>query len=248
MPSSRKIVIPTSHTTLTSWFFSSESVVGLTSPDSYQLLRMPTMGDPVSVEGIPDVASMPHQENAVMVAYTGIPLEVATVRETSGFTLGRANSEVMNDLSGNNPIGLSDDPSDNIEILDSAGVRSERAMARTRAPSSNARLINLTISTDELMPMFSSPTTVYTTVVPNATTSVTVIPTASHSGARIVVNGIEVMSGMSREINVSKGLITTVKIMVIAQDGMQMPYTIEVNRRPFVIRVHTRVLLEGLER
>ena len=57
----------------------------------------------------------------------------------------------------------------------------------TRAANSNADLSNLTLSDGTLNPAFDSNTTSYTASVPNATSSMTVTPTAADANATIQV-------------------------------------------------------------
>ena len=223
----------------------SEPVIGLDAPSSYQLLRMSRNDDVEIVEAVPTVERIPEQMNAVSVSFTGVRLEVNIVKETSGFTLGRANSNSMDDLAGNNPVGMSDGDG-GVEPLDSAGVQSAKAMAMTSDPSSNARLIELMLSEGVLMPVFSSATAAYTAEISNATTRIAVSLRVAHSGALVTVSGIEITNEMpSRIIEIGDEITTTVRITVIAQDGTSMPYTVEITRSPSVIRIRTKVFLEG---
>ena len=242
---------------------SSEPVVGLDAPSSYLLLRIPkdresqtiqstpvvvqiVVGtEPVFVADLPTVTPVPNQENMIQIEYTNVRMEVTMVKEMEGFTLGRMNAGVMDDMSGNNPVGMLE-ALDSSEPLDSKGVHSGRATAETSVPSANARLIDLLLSDGELSPTFSSATTIYETVIPNATTSITVTPTVDHIGARIIVNGTEVSSGMPSEpIVIDKGVSTNIEVIVIAQDGTSQPYTVKVTRSSAAIRIRVKVFLEG---
>jgi len=82
-----------------------------------------------------------------------------------------------------------------------------------------------------LTPAFSSATTNYTRAVGNATTQITVTPTAADATATITVNGIGVTSGeASANIALSVG-DNTIATMVTAQDeSTQKTYTILVTR------------------
>jgi gliding motility-associated-like protein len=97
--------------------------------------------------------------------------------------------------------------------------------------SNNATLANLTISAGTLMPAFATGTTSYTASVSNATTSVTVTPVTTDTGARVKVNGTSVASGTasgSIALVVGDNTITT---EVTAGDGVTIGiYTLTVNR------------------
>src|SRR5258708_17017841 len=99
----------------------------------------------------------------------------------------------------------------------------------TRAPSTNANLASLSISSGTLSPAFATGTTSYTTTV--GTTSITVTPTTSDAAAKVKVNGTSVSSGTASAnlpLVVGSNTITTV---VTAQDGTTTDtYTITVTR------------------
>jgi len=122
-------------------------------------------------------------------------------------------------------------------------------IAVNRAASSDASLSGLEVSASELEPAFSSTTLTYTVMVDNATTMTTVTPAARHPRATITVDGEAVESGnASSAIQLAEGAVTTITIIVTAQDGTkEETYTIAVNRagRPAGIRVRVKVFLEG---
>jgi len=101
----------------------------------------------------------------------------------------------------------------------------------TRAPSANAALANITISSGALSPAFATGTTSYTASVSNATTSVKVTPTTADATATVTVNGIAVTSGTasgSIALVVGPNTITT---KVTAQDGTTTDtYTVTITR------------------
>ena len=99
-------------------------------------------------------------------------------------------------------------------------------------PSNNASLSNLALSSGTLVPVFASGTLSYTALVSNATTSLTVTPTAAQANATITVNTITVASGnASGSIALSVGP-NTVTTVVTAQDGVTMQtYTVIVTRQ-----------------
>ncbi len=101
----------------------------------------------------------------------------------------------------------------------------------TRALSSNANLIGLTLSSGPLTPAFTATTTSYTASVANAVTSLTVTPKSADALATIIVNGIAVSSGTASgaiPLNLGNTVITT---LVTAQNGTTTKtYTITVTR------------------
>ncbi len=101
----------------------------------------------------------------------------------------------------------------------------------TVAPSTDATLSNLTISSGTLTPAFASGTTSYTDSVANSVNSVTVTPTVNQANATVKVNGTTVSSGSasgSISLSVGSNTITTV---VTAQNGTTTDtYTITVTR------------------
>lgn len=97
--------------------------------------------------------------------------------------------------------------------------------------STDATLSGLALSAGTLSPGFSSNTTSYTASVSNATTSITVRPTATDSGSTITVNGTAVASGSSSApINLAVGS-NSVSVVVTAADGQTTKsYSISVTR------------------
>ena len=100
----------------------------------------------------------------------------------------------------------------------------------TRAPSSNADLNNLVLSTGALTPAFDTGTTIYTQSVSGTITSLTVTPTVADTTATVTVNGTPVASGSaSGTIKLTVGL-NTITTVVTAQDGTTTKtYTVTVH-------------------
>jgi gliding motility-associated-like protein len=100
----------------------------------------------------------------------------------------------------------------------------------TRAPSNNAVLTNLSISSGPLNPSFDPGTSSYTTPdVANAVSTLTVMVVTSDSTATVKVNGIAVVSG-SATVPLAVGA-NTIKTVVTAQDGSTTNmFTIAINR------------------
>ena len=104
----------------------------------------------------------------------------------------------------------------------------------TCVASTNASLAGLATSAGTLAPVFDPATNAYTLTVPNATSSLTVTPSAAESHATIKVNTVAVASGTaSGGIALTVGSSNTVTTVVTAQDGTTTKtYTITVNRLP----------------
>ncbi|MGE3308749.1 MAG: cadherin-like beta sandwich domain-containing protein [Limisphaerales bacterium] len=97
--------------------------------------------------------------------------------------------------------------------------------------SNNAELTALALGAGTISPAFAGAVTAYAASVPNATSSVTVAPTAAQANATIKVNGVTVNSGTpSSAINLAVGS-NSVTIAVTAQDGSTVKnYVVTVTR------------------
>jgi trimeric autotransporter adhesin len=101
----------------------------------------------------------------------------------------------------------------------------------TRAPSSNANLSGLALSSGNLTPAFASGVTTYTASVVYSVTGLTVTPTASDAAAVVRVNGTPVTSGSpSAAISLAAGE-NVITVLVTAPDGATtQTYTVTVTR------------------
>jgi|GEM_PF-1451387 len=101
----------------------------------------------------------------------------------------------------------------------------------TRAPSANANLSKLALSTGTLSPAFASGALNYQVSVGGGITSVKIIPVTSDVHATVKVNGTTVASGAaSGDIPLMMGA-NTIQVGVTAQDGVtEKTYTITVKR------------------
>jgi hypothetical protein len=70
----------------------------------------------------------------------------------------------------------------------------------------------------------------YTVLVPADTISVTLTPTANDGNAAITVNGVGVQSGEASGNITLVGEMTTIPVVVTAEDGTELEYTIVVRR------------------
>lgn len=113
----------------------------------------------------------------------------------------------------------------------SSGLIEQTTVFSFPAPSANANLDNLVLSTGTLTPAFDAGTTSYAASVPFGNSSLTVTPTAAHPAATITVNGNPVASGSpsgSIALSVGANVITT---LVTAQNGVTTKtYTVTVTR------------------
>lgn len=111
------------------------------------------------------------------------------------------------------------------------GTTTTYTVTVTRAPSTNADLSGLSLSSGTLSPAFATGTTAYTASVPNGATTLTLTPTAGDPTATITVNGVTVASGAasaSVALAVGNNVIATV---VTAEDGTtQTSYALTVTR------------------
>ncbi|WP_191906990.1 T9SS type A sorting domain-containing protein [Adhaeribacter soli] len=97
------------------------------------------------------------------------------------------------------------------------------------APSSNANLANLTLSSGTLNPVFAANTTSYTASVNSSTTSVVLTATIADPAATLKINNTAATSGSGRSITLASGsnLIT---VEVTAQNGSIKTYTVNVTQ------------------
>ncbi|BBI34914.1 S-layer homology domain-containing protein [Cohnella abietis] len=104
---------------------------------------------------------------------------------------------------------------------------------RAPAPSSNADLSDLILSSGVLSPEFASGTIAYTSSVANAVQSIAITANVSDSNAKMTVNGNAVISGQPYGdigLNVGSNLIT---IVVTAQDNTTKTYLVTVDRASY---------------
>ncbi|MGO0059513.1 Ig-like domain-containing protein [Brevibacillus fluminis] len=101
---------------------------------------------------------------------------------------------------------------------------------RAQAPSSNANLNRLTLSSGTLSPAFAAGQTAYTASVPNDVSAITITASAEDSDATLTVDGNALRSGQpSRAISLREGT-TFIAIVVTAPDLTTKTYTIDVTR------------------
>jgi hypothetical protein len=116
-------------------------------------------------------------------------------------------------------------------VTDDDGLAVTDTVTVTVGASGNADLSALALSAGTLSPALEAATVAYTASVPNATTSLTVTPTAAGAGSVIKVNGTAVATGTpSAAIALAVGK-TAITIDVTAQNGTtKKTYTVNVTR------------------
>ena len=103
-------------------------------------------------------------------------------------------------------------------------------------PSNNADLSTLVVSEGSLSPTFNSNILDYTVGVANSVASLTVIPVASDTNARITINGADVSSSIPYgpiSLNIGQNQI---QILVTAEDGTVKNYTVIAVRGMEIVR------------
>ncbi|MEH7096267.1 cadherin-like beta sandwich domain-containing protein [Neobacillus vireti] len=99
----------------------------------------------------------------------------------------------------------------------------------TRMQNSQNQLKDIKLSTGKLSPAFLPAVTDYSVQLPNAASTITVLPTAAVNTAEIEVNGEEVtQKGVAVNVPVGK---SDIRIVVTAENGAKLRYTIHVERQ-----------------
>jgi hypothetical protein len=168
-------------------------------------------------------ASVPH-------AATSVTVTPATADATASV---RVNGEPVSSGAASSPIALTVGINQ-ISVVVTAQDQTTVAaytVSVSRAPSSNADLAGLALSSGPLSPVFSSGVTQYTLTVPYDTLDLTATPTTADSAASVKVNGAPVASGASiAPIPLQVGL-NTISVVVTAQDATTaLVYTVSVTR------------------
>ncbi|MDH5301220.1 MAG: cadherin-like beta sandwich domain-containing protein [Gammaproteobacteria bacterium] len=126
-----------------------------------------------------------------------------------------------------------------VMVVTAADGRTQRAytFVVTREAGVNANLVGLTLSTGTLDQSFNTNLLEYTATVPNAVSSISLVPTSESANSTIAVNGIPVNSGQtSASISLAVGS-TAISVVVTAQDDWtQRVYRLTVTRSDVVLR------------
>ncbi|MCM3763790.1 cadherin domain-containing protein [Neobacillus niacini] len=109
-------------------------------------------------------------------------------------------------------------------------VKTYTVTVQKAAPSNNANLANLTANPGVLNPIFQTLIKDYSLDVPNSTSQIRFTPTTADANATVTVGGNVVKSGQeSPPISLTVGK-NSIPIIVTAQDGSTVTYTVKVNR------------------
>ncbi len=144
------------------------------------------------------------------------------------------NGDPVDSGTASGPIDLQFGPN-TITILvtaeDGATTEAYTITVTRNAPSSDANLSGLVLSSRQLSPIFTENTIGYTCKLPRSVASITVTPTASDGHAVIRVNGTPVPSGQaSASMALSMGS-NSIEILVTAEDGAtSKTYTVTAGR------------------
>ncbi|MBI9107528.1 MAG: DUF5011 domain-containing protein [Spirochaetales bacterium] len=112
--------------------------------------------------------------------------------------------------------------------------------------SDDADLLTLELSDGHFEPAFSSSINQYSVSVSSITASVTLTPTSSDTGAKIIIGGAEVSSGVESAAIILTTGENTIAVVVTAEDGTTIKtYTITVTRRATVDVVSPIISLIG---
>ena len=164
-----------------------------------------TLSPAFSSSGTSYTATVPNS-----VASVGV---IPVLSDTTAFALVGGGSDLA---VGENTVTVTVIAQDNVTIK-------VYTVVVTRAPSSNANLSDLALSTGTLSPAFSPGCTSYSTAVPNSVTSITVTPALSDITATAQVSG-------GSHLTVGTNPVT---VTVTAQDGVTTKvYTVMVTRPP----------------
>jgi gliding motility-associated-like protein len=170
-------------------------------------------------------ASVP---NAVL----NITVTPATSDATATVTVN-GNAIISGSASGTIPLAVGPNTITTVVTAQDGVTKETYTIIITRAPSSNAVLGNLSISSGTLNPVFASATNSYTANLPNSVSGITLTPVTSDPTATVTVNGIAVLSGSASgliPLTAGPNIITTI---VTAQDGTtRETYTVTVTRAP----------------
>ena len=189
------------------------------------LLSVGTLTPGFAAATINYTANVPNAASSISV--TPVSASAGTTVKVNGATVasGSASGPIALNVGGN--------------VITTAVTASDTVTVKTytvnvtRAPSSDADLSNLVLSTGTLTPVFSAENTAYTAGVSFSIENLTLTPTKADPNAAIKVNGVTVNSGTaSGAISLSVGA-NAIATEVTAQDGTTIKtYTTTVTRAP----------------
>jgi hypothetical protein len=171
-------------------------------------------------------ASVPYPSSSITVTPTVADSTATVTVNGTPVASGNASSPINLNIGGNSITTV-------VTAQDGTTALTYTVTVVRAAPSTNANLTGLALSSGTLSPSFAAGTTSYTASVANNVSTVTVTPTTADSTATVAVNGVTVSSGSASSpiaLNVGTNAITT---LVTAQDGAtSQSYTVVVTRPP----------------
>ncbi|WP_096356028.1 cadherin-like beta sandwich domain-containing protein [Mucilaginibacter gotjawali] len=169
-------------------------------------------------------ASVPYNVSSVKLTATGSDTTAMITVNGTQVQPGTASPDIPLSV-GPNTIATT------VTAQDGITIKTTTLLISRAAPSSNASLANLKISSGTLTPVFSAAKFPYTATVAYSVGSITITPTASDTTGNIKVNGLAVISGTasaSVPLSIGQNVIT---ITVVAQDGITAKtYTVAITR------------------
>ncbi len=169
-------------------------------------------------------------------------VEVASTVETISVTPAAANANAI--IRVNNSVVASGNASPAVSLAvgqtavavivtapDESASKTYLVMVnRLAAPSGNANLAGLALSSGAITPAFNPSTTWYNAEVTDAVSEITVSPTAAGTGASITVNGYDVASGGSKGITLVTGNNTITTVVKSENGTAEKTYALTVRK------------------
>ncbi|CAM3552966.1 MULTISPECIES: cadherin-like beta sandwich domain-containing protein [Saccharibacillus] len=174
--------------------------------------------------------------NSATMEYTvAATAEAATLTVTATTADTTASVEVngIGALSGSASNPIQTTPGANeifVDVTAQNGTSKRYTITVTRPASSNNDLSALSLSSGTLSPAFAAGTRVYDADVSNATTSLTVTPTAADANASVAVNEVFVAQGKASDAIPLNTGFNVIIVKVTAENGTSREYTVRVAR------------------
>ena len=158
--------------------------------------------------------------------------DTASTTITAVKASGLSTLTVDGEAGGSKTVTLANGASQTVTIMVTAqdGTVKEYTVFVTRDQDNNNTLASLSATAGTLTPAFSVGVTGYTIVLDKATASTTITATKASDLATLKVDGA---AGNSKTVTLANGASKTVIFTVIAQNGTQQDYTVQVTRAEY---------------